>query len=662
MDTSVQIQEPTTSLSQAQPIVVVGAGPAGFRFCEEFFARETKVPVVLVGNEPYQPYDRVRLSVLLSGGASQSDLQFPLDRLMAQEMFTYREGNVTSINADDSSITFSDGSELSFQKLVIATGSRAHVPNIAGVDLDGVYTFRNMRDTERLKARGARSHRLVVVGGGLLGIEAAKAMSKGHTQVTLVQQAGRLMNRQLDEEAAKLLETHVSESGIDVILNSGVRVIEGQGGRVEAVKLRDGTEVACDTVLIAAGIRPNLELARSAWLKVGKGIRVDNQLTTSNQNIFAIGECAEHDGQVYGLVAPGLEQASIAASVISQQHGQYLGSMSVSRLKVMDQTVFSMGDLSLEEDNKHPQTRVYTWRNTSSGTYRKLIINRGQLIGAIAVGDWDEIPRIQELITHKRKLHLLQALRFSLSGKVWAGDTAQNPNSWPEDAIICNCNQVSRGQLSDYFAGVATPEVVQIAERAGTTCGTCKPLLAQMSAKPLEKEPLSIPALLVSFFAVLLAIFWWVSSPMTVSDSVQTPGLLEPIWNDGFFKQVTGFSLLGLTAIGLLMSLRKRIKLFSWGGFAGWRLVHIALSVLSLVVLVAHTGLNMGENLNFWLLTNFLLLALLGGIVGAVIAQQHRLGLNAGAKVRQWSFWGHLLLSWPLPALLSFHVLSVYYF
>ena len=662
MDTSVQIQEPTTSLSQAQPIVVVGAGPAGFRFCEEFFARETKAPVVLVGNEPYQPYDRVRLSVLLSGGANPSDLQFPLDRLSANESFTYREGNVTAINTETSSISFSDGSELVFQKLVLATGSRAHVPNVAGIDLEGVYTFRNMRDTERLKARGARSHRLVVVGGGLLGIEAAKAMSQGNTQVTLVQQASRLMNRQLDSEAAALVEQHVTDSGIDVVLNSGVRVIEGRGGRVEGVKLRDGTEISCDTVLIAAGIRPNLELARSAWLKVGKGIRVDDQLMTSDRSIFAIGECAEHQGQVYGLVAPGLEQASVAASVISQQQGQYLGSMSVSRLKVMDQTVFSMGELSLEEEGRHPHTRVYTWRTPSKGIYRKLIVNRGQLVGAMAIGDWAEIPRIQELITHKRRLSVLQALRFSLTGKVWAGDAAQNPNAWPEDAIICNCNQVSRGQLTAYFQGDATPEVAQFAARAGTTCGTCKPLLAQMSAKPLDKEPLAAPALLVSLMALILALFWWMSTPLTVSDSVQTPGLLEPIWNDGFFKQVTGFSLLGLTAIGLLMSLRKRIKLFSWGGFAGWRLVHITLSVLSLVVLVAHTGLNMGENLNFWLLTNFLLLALLGGIVGAVIAQQHRLGLNAGAKVRQWSFWGHLLLSWPLPALLSFHVLSVYYF
>ncbi|MCW8884787.1 MAG: FAD-dependent oxidoreductase, partial [Motiliproteus sp.] len=552
-----------------------------------------------------------------------------------------------------------EGNYHSYSKLVLATGSRPHIPDVEGIDLNGVFTFRNMRDSERLKARTVRSQSMVVVGGGLLGIEAARALLQSNTHITLVQQASHLMNNQLDETASLRLQSELEQLGIEVITGEGVRRIEGSD-RVEAVVLRDNRRLSCDTVLLSAGIKPNMEIGRRAWLKVARGIKVDDQLRTSDGNIFAIGECAEHRGQVYGLVAPGLEQATIAADNIAGGDSRYLGSHSVAKLKVVDTPVFSMGDTDMDNGIRK-RAIVFS----DSENYRKLVFSQGKLVGAMAIGEWKETPRLQELITHQRQLKPWQKLRFRFSGFLWNPADAENPNLWPEQSIICNCNNVSRGTLSQALEnGCCSVSELSAETTAATTCGSCKPLLQLMvgDQQPAAPEKGWSGLMATAILTPVLAAMMLFIPGLTLSDSVQGGQWLEQIWNDGLIKQITGFTLLGLTLIGLAMSLRKRMKRFQLGTFNHWRLAHVILGVLTLALLLAHTGLHTGNNLNQWLLYDYLALAALGALASAVIALQFKFSATTGKQMRDFWFWSHLLLAWPLPVLLSFHVLSVYYF
>ncbi|MCP4598008.1 FAD-dependent oxidoreductase [Neptuniibacter sp.] len=643
-----------------EAIIVVGAGPVGFRFIQELRKNAPQAPVILFGNEPYLPYDRVRLSALLAGQDSTESLLLPLDDLENDPLFKYLCKEITAINTDWGTVMDSEGTEYSYSKLVLATGSRAHVPHIKGVEMDGVFTFRNMRDAEKLKARTTRSQDLVVVGGGLLGLEAAKAMQGNLTNITLVQQANRIMNQQLDDVAAAALQEKLEAMGIRVVVGAGVKGVVGEH-RVEGVALRNGETIQCDTVLLSAGIKPNIELARKAWIKVGRGIRVNDQLQTSHPDIYAIGECAEHREKVYGLVAPGFEQAAVAANHITQGGSQYLGSHSIARLKVVGEAVFSMGDVLDEQQYDKKKFITYT---TKEGSYRKLALKNGRLVGAMAIGEWDEIPRIQELITHKRRLFPWQLLRFRMSGNVWS-PSSNSPEHWPETAVICNCNNVTRGQLSYAIEhGCCSVDRLAQATGASTTCGTCKPLVQQMLGSEVQQEAEPDKnSLLGTSLAVATALLAFLLIPaLTVSTSVQEPLRLDLFWNDGFYKQVSGFTLLGLTVIGLLMSLKKRSKALKFGSYKLWRSLHTVLAVFCLLILLVHTGFNSGQALNQWLLIDFLLLAFLGAFVSVAIGMQHKFSPSVGLQLRKISFWGHLLLSWPLPALLSFHILSVYYF
>ncbi|WP_415885866.1 FAD-dependent oxidoreductase [Neptuniibacter sp. QD72_48] len=644
-----------------QAIIVVGAGPVGFRFIQELRKNAPQAPVILFGNEPYLPYDRVRLSALLAGQDSAENLLLPLDELDNDPLFKYLCKEIVSIDTENHSVTDSEANHYSYAKLVIATGSRAHVPHITGVDLEGVFTFRNMRDAEKLKARTTRSQDLVVVGGGLLGLEAARAMQGNMTNITLVQQASRIMNQQLDDEAAVMLQSQLESMGIRVIVGAGVKGIVGDQ-RVKGVRLRDGKTLKCDSVLISAGIKPNIELARKAWIKVGTGIRVNDSLQTSDPDVYAIGECAEHRDKVYGLVAPGFEQAAVAANHMTQGDSQYLGSHSIARLKVVGESVFSMGNVL--DDQPYDKNQFFSYK-AKDGGYRKLAIRKGRIVGAMAIGDWDEIPRIQELITHQRRVYTWQILRFRFTGNLW-NPASNSPENWPETAVICNCNNVTRGQLSYAMdqQGCCTMETIAKCTGATTTCGSCKPLVQQILGSEAEQQAAPDSRnLLITSLGVLAALIAYLMVPaFTVSTSVQDSMRLDLFWNDGFYKQVTGFTLLGLTVVGLLMSLKKRSKALKLGSYKLWRSLHTILALLCLVILLAHTGFNSGQALNQWLLINFLLLAGLGIVISLAIGMQHKLSFNVGQQLRSIGFWGHLLLSWPLPALLSFHILSVYYF
>ena len=321
------IQEPAANdvVQQFEPlkplagpkIIVIGSGPVGMRFVEEVLKRKPSANITMFGGEGTQPYNRIQLSSLLAGEAKYEDILNTLPDEQRHTGFQHIPANVEVVFSKEKYVVDQQGNRYDYDKLVFATGSRPHVPDIPGVDQTGVYTFRNLKDAEALSARIWRSRHIVVVGGGLLGLEAARALTRFNTKVTLIQQGPWLMNRQLDEKAATLLKDSIENKGIEVITESGVRNILGEG-RVTGVVTRDKTEIECDTVLLCAGIKPNMELARDANIKVANAIMVDDQLQTSEPNVFAIGECCEHRGLTYGLVNPGFEQAAVAANVIAK--------------------------------------------------------------------------------------------------------------------------------------------------------------------------------------------------------------------------------------------------------------------------------------------------------------------------------------------------------
>lgn len=649
------------SAVDAKKIIVIGAGPVGVRFVNELSKKNIACNVVLFGNEIYEPYNRVQLSNLLSRSKDYDDIITKLPASCDQFQFTYRQQHIESILTEEKTVITQSGESFEYDELVIATGSTPFVPGIEGANLTGVYTFRNLRDAEALMTRTLKSRKVVVVGGGLLGLEAARALKKNHTEVILMQQADRLMNRQLDEKAADILKAYVESLGIWVDLSMGVRGIVGEE-RVESVITREGNVIECDTVLFCTGIRPAISLAQSAGLQVARGIIVNDRLQTSVENIYAIGECCEHKGMVYGIVAPGFEQATVLAENLANGQAQYQGTQLISTLKVVGQSVCSMGEVA--EVTRRAKQSLPSYYNKKNGDYRKLVVHQGRIIGACAVGDWPEKQRVQEIFLSQTKLSFLRFWYFKFTGKLWVKEGDNNIAAWPAAAIVCQCNQITRGEISSAIqSGCKSVATIGQSTSAGTVCGSCQPLLQNLLGQKPEAVKLKggIPILVASFLAIFSSILFAAIPGITPVDSVQIPSY-EFLWTDGWWKQFTGFTLIGLVAVGLIMSLRKHLGWSFLGQFSYWRVLHALLGVVALAVLLAHTGAHLGENLNRWLMINFLLISGIGAMAGMSLWLAGKASQDGVQALKKVWYWAHLLVVWPLPALLAVHIFSVYYY
>lgn len=644
-----------------RPLVIVGTGPVGMRTAQELLRRNPAQPIVLYGGEPWEPYNRVRLSSVLTGEARLEGIQNPLQLTAAGRVVQRHNCPVVHIDRARRRVIDALGLEQPYGALVLATGSTPHIPAIPGLDKQGIFTFRDLDDTQRLLARRTRSRHTIVLGGGLLGLEAARGLRRSHTEVTVLDHARHLMASQLDEEAGERLRERILGLGIQVRLQDGIGEVLG-GTRIEGLRLRSGRILPCDTLMIATGVRPNIRLAQSAGIAVGRGIRVDDRMRTSDPYIHAVGECAEHRGQVYGLVAPGLEQAAVVAHALLGGHSQYRGSLAATKLKIASIPVFSMGRTGLDE--APGQVRMEIHQDLSGAHYRKLILHNGRLVGAMAIGEWPELGRVQECIGHARRLWPWQRARFRNSGRLWPQAEAEQVAHWPAGATVCNCTGVTRGVLSQALAqGCTSLDRLARCTGASTVCGSCKPLLAELlGGQAPQPEPGHRTLLGAAAFAALLALACLLLPAIPYNDSVQAGLRWDRLWRDGLYKQVSGFVLLGgalsISAIGL----RKRIGSFTLGGYPGWRNWHVLAGSLLVVVLITHTGLRLGHELNLLLMLAFVGLLLAGALASGVIGLQHALPQRLARRARNLSLWTHILLLWPLPALLGFHVLKTYWF
>jgi nitrite reductase (NADH) large subunit len=368
----------------SESLIVIGNGMAAARFVDELAQRALgRYAVAVIGEEPRLAYNRVLLSALLEEEVDFDDIELKPARWWRDRGLTLRYGErATQVDAAARNVTLAGGTQLAFSKLVFATGSQPIKPDIPGMDLPGVLTFRDVDDVNAIAATKAAGARVVVIGGGLLGLEAAYGLAKAGARVTLLHLMDRLMERQLDQRAALMLQRAVEAKGIAVRLQAQTARIVGSG-RVEAVELRDGTTIAADTVVVAVGIRANIGLARAAGLEVGRGIVVDDHLETSTARVHAIGECAEHRGCCYGLVEPAYEQAQLLARRLAGERASYPGSVLATNLKVSGVNVFSAGDFLAATD----EAGEIVFSDPAVGVYKKLIIAHDRLVGTVLFGD-----------------------------------------------------------------------------------------------------------------------------------------------------------------------------------------------------------------------------------------------------------------------------------
>jgi nitrite reductase (NADH) large subunit len=329
---------------------------------------------------------------------------------------------------------------------------------------------------------------------------------------------------------------------------------------------------------------------------------------------------------------------------------------------VLDLPVFSMG--AVNEYSRLDLASELTHSDPKTGTYRKIVTERGRIIGAIALGEFSEMSRVQEMILQGRLVMPLQRWRFRREGSLWPEQEPGSVSEWPAAAVVCNCTGVTRGEISRACAaGCRTAEEVAAATRASSVCGSCRPLVAELAGAAGPAQPVRGWKLLLGASSTALKAAAVIALVLAVpyAATVQVPWQWDLLWRDNFWKQVSGYSVLALCVALAVLSLRKRVRAFTLGDFPLWRIAHALLGTLTLAGIAVHTGGRLGSNLNFLLMAAFLGVVALGAVAGGVIALEHRLGEGAARLRRNW-LWTHILIAWPIPVLLAFHVLKTYYF
>ncbi|MFT5523278.1 MAG: nitrite reductase (NADH) large subunit [Pirellulaceae bacterium] len=645
-------------------LIIVGNGMVSHALCSKLviLGLNQNYQVIVFGEEPRPAYDRVRLSHYFTGQSAQALELASRNWYEENDIILHTGVQVVRIDRNRQQLHTSSDELLDYSRLVLCTGSRPFVPPIEGTDLAGVFVYRTIEDLEAIRDYSKNVTSAAVLGGGLLGLEAAKALYDLKLNTHVVEMAPGLMPRQLDAVGGRVLKEKIEELGVHIHLLKRTESITAEQSR-RFLNFDRGPALDVEMIVISAGIRPRDELARECELEIGPrgGILVDDQLQTSDPNIFAIGECAAHRGTVYGLVAPGYQMADVLADNLANGSGQFEHGDQSARLKLLGVKVATLG----EPLGETPNATTIAWQDESA--YRKLIFVKGRIVGAMSVGPWDELDRIQQTIAAGQRLWKWNVKRFESTGRLWRTGVTRRVVDWPDSAIVCSCMRVARGVLSKAKSdGCDTVELLAAKTGASTVCGSCESLLCELvgtsSNPPFQKGRTLLVASLLAV-AVLLA---WFSGPVPFAQTVQGGWRqVDAIWRDSFFKQVTGFSLLGLTAIGLVLSLRKRLTWISFGKYSSWRAAHAVIGTMTLVGMVIHTGMHLGSNTNFLLATTFLSLNLLGAATGITTAFEQRASGDLAIALRRWRprfTQLHIWLFLPLPVLLVIHIACVYYY
>jgi assimilatory nitrate reductase electron transfer subunit len=485
-------------------IVVVGNGMAGSRFVSEVRSRDRDVPLTVFGAEPQQPYNRVLLSNVLAGIAQPDQIGLVDPAWYEAHDVDARLGvEVVRIDREAKRVHAGDGSSVAYETLVIATGSNSLIPPFPGTENGlpaGAIAFRTLADCHEILQEADGASTAVVVGGGLLGIEAARGLAGRGIAVTVVHLAGHLMERQLDPGAGKVLARTLRRLGIDAHLDASVTALrtcddardDAGGPRVTGVELADGRVLAADLVIMACGVKPEVGLARAAGLAVDRGIVVDEELTSvTDPAVRAIGECSQYGDTVYGLVAPAWEQATVLADLLTgaDSGARFTGARQITRLKAASVELAAMGETHHGDDD--PGVEVMQFADASRGTYKKVVIRDDRIIGAILLGETSTAGTLTQLFDRAAPLPS-DRLSLFFPG-VGGAPEADTPVRIPDAATICQCNNVSKGQIrACWEKGARTADEVARETRASTGCGGCRSALEGIVSWLDEQESVSV--------------------------------------------------------------------------------------------------------------------------------------------------------------------------
>lgn len=468
-------------------IIVIGNGMVGYKFCEKLTSKSYAFKITVFGEEPRRAYDRVHLSEYFNGKTAD-DLSMSTETwYQEQDIDLYLNNPIVGVDRNLKTVRTSNGETYNYDFLVFATGSAAFVPNIEGIEKEGVFVYRTIEDLDLIADYSKKAKSATVIGGGLLGLEAAKALiDLGITETSIVEFAPRLMPRQIDLAGSEMLKSMLTELGLQIHLNKNTSRIEGDKS-ITGLKFTDDSELAADMLVISAGIKPRDELARFCGIEVGTrgGILVDDKMQTNDPCIFAIGECALHAEMIYGLIAPGYEMAEVLATNLCAEDKSFKGFDMSTKLKLIGIDVASFGDPFINE----PDCRTIVFENKHKGIYKRInISNDGQyLLGGILIGDAAAYNML--LQTSVNKIALPENPEELIIGSR-GGETSAGITTLPNEALICSCEGVTKGDICNAVAeqGCETIDSLKKCTKAGTGCGGCMPMVKDLMLHTLKSQ------------------------------------------------------------------------------------------------------------------------------------------------------------------------------
>ncbi|WP_207531997.1 nitrite reductase large subunit NirB [Desertivirga arenae] len=489
-------------VNEKPTIVVVGNGMVGYKFCEKLVSKTDAYQVIVFGDEPRPAYDRVHLSEYFSGKTADDLLMNTLDWYSENNISLHLNDPVQEINPEAKTVHSLKGEVIKYDYLVLATGSSAFVPDIPGVEKEGVFVYRTIEDLELISAYAKNAKNGAVMGGGLLGLEAAKALiDLGLNETHVIEFAPRLMPRQIDQPGSTMLQMKLKELGLQIHLNKSTSEIAGEG-KITALNFADDSSLPVDMLVISAGIRPRDELAKLAGLHVGNrgGIVVNEMMQTSDPSIFAIGECALHEGMIYGLVAPGYEMAEVVVSKITGGEREFHGFDMSTKLKLIGVDVASFGDPFINE----PDCRTIALEDTSKGIYKRINITKDgkSLLGGVLIGDAEDYNMLLQTVKNNIALppnpeDLILGTRGGESTEGGAGVM-----NLPEEALICSCESITKGAICCKVRdeGITTVDGIKKATKAGTGCGGCIPMVKDLVIGTMKEQGMYVKNVLCEHF------------------------------------------------------------------------------------------------------------------------------------------------------------------